>query len=271
VNLSFLFWNLGGRALTERLAGLVSEHQIDVVMLAECAVDPYDLCQALAARGAGAFHLPYSLARKLVILTRLPPNWMSPVFDDPLGHLTIRRLELPRGRDVLLAVVHMQSKERWTDKDQLLAAAQLARSIQAREDEVGHRRTILVGDLNMNPFEEGVVAAGALHAVMHRAVAERRARTVAAQQYPFFYNPMWGCFGDRTPGPAGSYFYRKATPIVYFWNVFDQVLLRPDLMHTLQDLKILDVEGNTSFLSRSGTPDLSVGSDHLPLFFRLDI
>jgi endonuclease/exonuclease/phosphatase (EEP) superfamily protein YafD len=271
VNLSFLFWNLQNRPLAGRLASLAADRNADVIVLAECATAPEELCEVLSRTGQGTFHLPYSVARKLVLLTRLPSGWVRPVFDDPLGHLTIRRIVIPDNTDFLLAAVHMQSKERWTDDDQLVAATHLARSIEGREDEYGHRRTVLVGDLNMNPFEKGVVAAGALHAVMHRRIAEQRSRTVASQKYPFFYNPMWGCFGDRTGGPAGSYFYRKATPVVYFWNIFDQVLLRPDMMHTLQDLRILDTDGATSLLSGSGTPSTAIGSDHLPLYFRLDV
>ena len=48
----------------------------------------------------------------------------------------------------------------------------------------------------MNPFEHGVVAANGLNAVMARKVAARDTRTVLAHEYPFFYNPMWGHFGD---------------------------------------------------------------------------
>lgn len=270
MNLSFLFWNLRNRPLAERVARMATCHDVDVVMLAECGVAPGDLCEALTQAGGAAFHLPYTVAKKLVVVTRLPIGWMRPVFDDPLGHLTVRRIIIPDKTDLLLAVVHMQSKERWTDDDQLVAATHLARSIEGREAELGHRRTVLVGDLNMNPFEKGVVAAGGLHAVMHRAIAARP-RTVAAQEYPFFYNPMWGCFGDRTPGPAGTYYYRRATPVMYFWNIFDQVLLRPDLMHSLQDLKILESDGEASLLTEAGMPNTTVGSDHLPLLFRLEL
>jgi hypothetical protein len=56
---------------------------------------------------------------------------------------------------------------------------------------------VLVGDFNMNPFQEGVVAANGLNAVMARRVAaRRRTRVVQEREYPFFYNPMWGHFGD---------------------------------------------------------------------------
>jgi len=42
-------------------------------------------------------------------------------------------------------------------------------------------------------------------------------------------------------------------------------------MHALRDLRILAADGEMSLLSRSGKPSRAVGSDHLPLLFRLDV
>ena len=81
----------------------------------------------------------------------------------------------------------------------------------------------------MNPFEPGVVAAGGLHAVMSREVASRQSRTVQGRDYRFFYNPMWNHFGDANSPTAGSYFYNASEHVSYFWNLFDQVLIRPEL------------------------------------------
>jgi hypothetical protein len=124
----------------------------------------------------------------------------------------------------------------------------------------------------MNPFEDGITGALALHAVMTRTLAERVERVVQGTRYRFFYNPMWGCFGDRTVGPPGTYYHRSATVIELFWHMFDQVLLRPVLMDLLHDLVILDNIGSESLLTKpSGRPSLTVGSDHLPLTFRLQL
>jgi hypothetical protein len=66
---------------------------------------------------------------------------------------------------------------------------ELANSIRSVEQKIGHTRTILVGDLNMNPFEEGVVSAAGLHAVMTRRIAEKQSRIVQEKEYPFFAIP----------------------------------------------------------------------------------
>jgi len=122
----------------------------------------------------------------------------------------------------------------------------------------------------MNPFEDGVVSTNGFHGVASRRIAEKRKRTVQKREYPFFYNPMWNFFGDATPGPPGTYYYKESD---FFWNMFDQVLVRPDLLpfFSNEDLKILTSDGNTSFLSSQGVPDVNVVSDHLPIFFKLEL
>jgi hypothetical protein len=52
--------------------------------------------------------------------------------------------------------------------------------------------------------------------------------------------------------------------------MFDQVLLRPALIDSLATLEILDHDGKYSLLATDGTPHKNL-SDHLPIFFELDI
>jgi hypothetical protein len=123
----------------------------------------------------------------------------------------------------------------------------------------------------MNPFEDGVVSANGLHGVMSRQIAQRNTRVVQEAEYPFFYNPMWNYLGDYTAGPPGTFYYTAAEHKVFFWNIFDQVLIRPDLLPHFnnQDLMVLHHDGENSLLSRSGLPDDTLGSDHLPIYFKL--
>lgn len=148
---------------------------------------------------------------------------------------------------------------------------------------LGQERTILVGDLNQNPFEDGVVAGEGLNAAMTRDVVARLHRKVEEQHYSFFYNPMWGHLGDSThekfpPGtaghePAGTSYYSAGESRWYYWNMFDQVMLRPPLLSAFknEDLKILSGADGITFLNKSGRPDKDRVSDHLPILFRIDI
>ncbi|OQY55736.1 MAG: hypothetical protein B6245_19395 [Desulfobacteraceae bacterium 4572_88] len=84
------------------------------------------------------------------------------------------------------------------------------------EKEIGHSGTVFIGDLNMNPFEEGMVNANGLNGVMARGIAERKTRTVLEERYPFFYNPMWSFLGDASPGPPGTYCYSGSERTAFF-------------------------------------------------------
>lgn len=124
----------------------------------------------------------------------------------------------------------------------------------------------------MNPFEHGLVAAAGLNSVMSRRIAGRQTRTVQGREYRFFYNPMWCRLGDARGDTAGSYFYDSAEHVNYYWNVFDQVLIRPDLAEhfDVSKLKIMTSVGGHPLVRQDGRPDNVSYSDHLPIVFELD-
>jgi hypothetical protein len=251
---------------------MASSLDVDVVLLAESAFDPTIVIETLNAGQHAPYCYPARNSRRIQLFTRLPAAAVVDQFNDSSdGRLTIRRLTTEANADILLAALHFQSWMARTAEEQALHATVTQQEISDTEDLVGHQRTVLVGDLNMNPFDLGLVGAHALNAVMTRDIARGEARTVAGRTYRFFYNPMWGLFGDRTPGPPGTYFYPPPGPRSDYWHLFDQVLLRPDLMDALVDLRILDHDGQHPLLTDRGRPRLSEVSNHLPVWFRLDV
>jgi hypothetical protein len=188
--------------------------------------------------------------------------------------MTIRHLK-PQGlTDIILAVAHLPSKLSDSDgANRTAECREVSRSLRDVERRLNHNRTVLVGDLNMNPFEDGVVNADCLHGVMTREIADQRVRTVLNREYPLFYNPMWNLFGDLPPGPPGTYYYGKGGCKVYFWNLYDQVLVRPALLERFDsdDVQIITSAGGSPLVTASGRPDKQGASDHLPLFFSLQL
>jgi hypothetical protein len=124
----------------------------------------------------------------------------------------------------------------------------------------------------MNPFESGLVDASGFHAVMDRTTALQESRKVKGQQYPFFYNPMWNYLGDISDFTPGTHFYRKSNKVVYFWNMFDQVLLRPALLPYFAEdsVRIITEHGTTSLLDSNNRPNKQQYSDHLPILLTLN-
>lgn len=265
---TFLFWNLNRNPLERLIAELAEIHQVDVLILAECEIPAHAMLAALNRNARSRFHLTDGECEKIVIYSRFSVEFIQKKFES--SRMTIRRMMLPETEEILLAAVHHPSKLYWSGESQGFECVEIASRISAIESEVGHQRTVLVGDFNMNPFEPGIVAANGLNAVMSRSVAAADSREVQGKDFTFFYNPMWGHFADALEGPSGTFYYRNAEPVAYFWHMFDQVLIRPALLSIFKndDLKILS-GGMSSFLTATGLPDDSVASDHLPVLFRL--
>jgi endonuclease/exonuclease/phosphatase family metal-dependent hydrolase len=244
---------------------------VDVVVLLECTVPVAEVLKALNEATGKVFHYSDSPAqmKTIQVFTGFSHQFIRPVEES--RRYSIRHLAVPAQTDLLLAVVHFPSKLRWTEDSQVQECSVLAKMIDSAEKRVGHFRTVLVGDLNMNPFEKGVVGTTGLNATMARSQALKELRTVQKQNYRFFYNPMWRHFGDRQDAPPGTYHYDNHQHVTYFWNMFDQVLVRPSLIGNLETdrIEIVNAVGALSLLTREGLPDVSVGSDHLPLLFSM--
>jgi hypothetical protein len=144
----------------------------------------------------------------------------------------------------------------------------LTRDLENIELEYRNRNSLIVGDFNVNPFEEPMVSACAGHALSSRQIVQKSKRTVSGRQYNMFYNPMWNLFGDSN-NPPGTYYYNASSQVNYFWNIFDQVIIRPELMKNfdLNNLKIITKVDNIQFLNKNNIPIIS---DHLPIVFTIN-
>jgi endonuclease/exonuclease/phosphatase (EEP) superfamily protein YafD len=269
--ITLLFWNVGAASRPIQISDLATRYDVDVVLLAELVDEPSELLLALNKTVVAYSYAPGIGNTKIHIFARFSETFAAPIYET--DRLTVRRLNPPGIEEILLAVVHFPSKYAWSDDSQTMECTRLADDIRRIEESTGHQKTVLVGDFNMNPFETGVVSAAGMHAVMDRKVAQRGNRIVQEREYPFFYNPMWSLFGDATRGPAGTFYHPRAEHKVYFWNMFDQVLVRPALLERFRfdDLAIIDHTGEQSLLTDTGIPDRKLGSDHLPILFRLSL
>ncbi len=266
----FLFWNVKKNPVGPILSKIVQEQSVEIVILAECS-DPDAILVDLNSETKYLFHLTESQITRVVIYARFSPEYIKTTHSDKF--FTIRCISLPLKKEILLAAMHLESKLHRSAIHRWGKARDVSAKIRQVESELGISRTVLVGDLNMNPFDLGVILADGLHAVMTRAIARKKDRPIGDERYPYFYNPMWGRFGDTTKGPPGTYYKTTSSRDEYFWHTFDQVLIRPDLIDSFDDtkLQVLTDCCGIQFLRESGIPDASRASDHLPLLFDLEI
>ncbi len=265
-SINFLVWNIDEKALDVRIGRLAIATQADVVVLVEPGNTTAVVRSALAA--LGPCEVVSEPDSPIAVFSRSPALVVGTVLNSWRWQiLTLRAAGRP---ELLLAVTHLPSKNDVGEDTQLSSAIAFCRDIERQESLRGHARTVVAGDLNMNPFERGVMFNHAFNATATRSIAERETRSVQHVGYPLFYNPMWGCFGDRTRGAPGSFYRSAGEAVNYHWNIYDQVLVRPALTDALGSVRILDHDGQESLLTANGLPDKQNGSDHLPLYFRLN-
>ena len=84
-----------------------------------------------------------------------------------------------------------------------------------------------------------------------------------------FYNPMWNFLGDFHE-PYGTYYCNTGDAVNPYWNIYDQVLIRPALRKRFADgeLRVLTGTERISLLDVNRHPDRSI-SDHLPIMFEI--
>jgi hypothetical protein len=264
IPITFLFWNTGGREPLDHVVALVQERRVDVLVLAEWPSNPIRLLEALNSSDHARYRLPTNLSERLIFLVASPPQCLTSVHDS--SGVAIRRFMPPIGQDITLVALHLPSKLHLTNEEQALLSIRTTNLIDRVEAAIGHRRTLVMGDFNMNPFEAGLVSSEGFNGVMTRSIALKEDRIVQGEKRYFFYNPMWSLLGDSSPGPPGTYYRSSSTPITFFWNTFDQALMRPDLARTFipGDVEIIASSNQYNLLTATGIPDHAL-SDHLPL------
>jgi hypothetical protein len=267
--INLLFWNINRKNLTDEIKALCDCYDVDVLVLAENKLRDVDILMNLNKGDGRTFISPFNPSDRISFFTRYPERFLELVHDDHWG--SIRKLTHPIGIEVLLVAVHIRSKLHHSDQDQAFIAVRIAEEIHKRELEQGHTRTVVIGDFNMNPFEAGLVSADGFHAIMDRNITLKGHRVVSGKEKKFFYNPMWSRLGDASEGSAGTYYYDSSSMTNYFWNTFDQVLIRPSLLSCFgsNDLKVIDKIGNVSLL-KNGKISTQF-SDHLPLLVTLKV
>jgi len=265
----FLFWNVGRKPISAILRTLTTLEEVDVVILAELQDDPIALLAALNAETADLQYCP-GICPLLHFYTRFDHRFLKPARE--ARRYSIRTLSMPAREELLIAAAHLPSRMQFGETDIGVECQLLAKEIGAEEDVQGHTRTLLIGDFNLNPFDDGIVLTTGFHASMSQEVARKGSRTVQGNRYRFFYNPMWSVMTDRDGNTAGTYYYDKAQHKNFFWNTFDQVLLRPALLGGFRHdkLRVLTTIGTQCLVDAEGRPDTKIASDHLPLMLELD-
>lgn len=265
--MKILFWNVHSNKIINRiLAQAILETNADIVALAEYSSKlSTDLISKLN-ENHNTYHLyPFMGCQRITIISKINPIFTLPLYQ--CSYYTIWNFPYHKTLKINFAFVHFPIcflKE----YDKIDLADDLRESIESCERKTKCNNSIIVGDYNMNPFEKQMYAANGLNAIPYSNIANKFSREVRNKSRLFFYNPTWNMLGDVSQ-PSGSYYKYESSVDCLFWNLFDQVCIRPTLIDLFkqESLKYITKINNTNLL-KNDIPNIEI-SDHLPLYFEL--
>ncbi|OPY76043.1 MAG: hypothetical protein A4E64_01693 [Syntrophorhabdus sp. PtaU1.Bin058] len=262
--MNYLFWNTDGKKINDYVCDLIIELSCDIVALAEYKGDIAELESKIKMVNNDFYHIPKIGCQRIDILTKYDPTKIHHLHET--SNYTMKRIPHESLGFHSVVFVHLRSKLYMSD-DALLEEARLLKADIDEAEKKCDDKTVVVGDFNMNPFEKGMIGATAMHSIPSRKISSRVTRTVNRRKYSMFYNPMWNLLGDIDE-PPGSYFYNKSSHVNYFWNMFDQVIIRPSLLNNFipESTAIIKKTANFSLVNDEGYPSVS---DHLPIYFEI--
>ena len=261
--MNILFWNTGRRNLgnvEDCLLELITERDLDLVILAEYKGKIERLCNLpyvpIVNSGCEYIHALIKDKYKVSVLREA-------------HRFNIVKISTPYS-ELLIAMIHNISKlNNVSEHSQITELAKFHYEINKQEDVYNCQNSIAIGDFNVNPFEIACISASAMHAIPYLEEVQKPSRIVQQEIYRKFYNPMWKFLGNRAP-PYATYYYNKSGDVVnYYWNGFDQVMVRPGLINAFDENAleiIIETKSKGHQLLKNGKPNKADYSDHLPLF-----
>lgn len=254
------FWNVNERRSLPPL--LATNIALDAIALAECP-DPSAVLAELRLLDPDWRQVAGTGVRRQLFVRNLPGRALL----GSLGRWSI--VSLGADEDAcLIVIVHLRSRMHATPSHIGLDTVALRDDILKTEAQEGHRRTVVIGDFNLDPFDLGLCDRRLLLGVMDRRLAVRLDGSPTARD-AIFYNPMWSRLGDDSRGPPGTYYRSGDDHHDYFFHTFDQVLVRPGLVDRLRGVDVLRRLGAVDLVSPADRPRPDVASDHLPLVVEL--
>jgi exonuclease III len=262
----FLYWNIRGNDVKKQIADLIHYHALDFIILSECKIPLAELLEEVNKEKHKVFTNCVSPIDDPLILSALPFSSVTNLHDGK--GFSIKHVNAPLYIDFILVVLHLRSKLHAKEIDQFTDSTMVIDGLKKVEERIGHKRSIIVGDFNMDPFDSSLVSADAFNAVPCKQIAGKGHRRINNVKKFFFYNPMWNLLGDRDR-PPGTYYYNSGKQENQYWHIIDQIILRPELLDRFNesDLEILTSANGTNFLSNQQIPRKTTISDHLPIKF----
>lgn len=276
-----MFWNIDKKIGFENtICDILKKEDIDILLLAEAGnIDDSEIEKNSSLKRKAS---PYATDQ-----IKLTPRFYSNDLGFSLEHyhtnpntkrMVFAYLDFPKKDPILFCGVHFRSKLMRNTETQVAEAALYNQYINTIEDKF--KRTIVLGDFNINPFELGMISPIGFNATLTKVVAKSGQRDFMNNMFDYYYNPMWNFIGDinyqsgQLKLPGGYYFKSNDSVTQTYWNLLDNLIIRPSLIDEIDLASITLLEESKPHVLVNKIADEyqidSVNySDHLPLIFKI--
>jgi exonuclease III len=272
IAMKIIFWNVNApekvtekaEKITDCIWELIIENDIDLLILAEYGEDIEDFCNLTNKKSETQYAAISDYSCKKI--TGLVNSKYSLDILQGESRYMIIKISYANYK-FLVGMIHNVARPRSSDSLREEMLYRFRRDIEKQEELHRCKNTIVIGDYNANPFEKACVSASSMHGIPFREEVERLPnRVIQGEVYEKFYNPTWKFFGNREI-PYTTYHYNNSDMENYYWNAFDQVMIRPDLIKFFNEDEYKIITKTKSHnLMKNGKPNKVNYSDHLPLF-----
>jgi len=280
------FWNIDKNThLGDVLIDFVKERDIDILFLAETKSkkkngnDIDEIVFDFIRKSKKMLNKNYYIVPNNDFRVKVISNYPIDYFTQKDELISSSRwsaftLKIPNIIELNLFPVHFYSKVNWSNDSLALECVNFSRDINTVEKKTHCSNSILIGDFNMSPFENGIVASNGLNALQDLGYLyeNEKGRKIDGTYYKYFYNPMWNFLGDSDK-PSGTMYHRASGHISHEWHLYDQILIRPKLKKHFNNKSVsivTEIMGQ-SLLKAYRRPDDKKFSDHLPIIIELKI
>ncbi|AOR24141.1 hypothetical protein [Clostridium taeniosporum] len=269
MKINFLYWNTNNNNISSYIIEACLENKIDVLILSENKNIDIDYLRRKLKENNLFFKVEKIVPHSRILLLHNTKGQIN-VIKESKYYSTFNLKD--KDERFLIFALHLPSKYAQERSDLNMYTSQILREFEQLEEERKTEKSIVVGDFNMNPFDDGMVSALGFNAVMCPTIAKKQSRKVLNEERKFYYNPMWHIMGNYFNSCKGTFYYPTATKS-YYWYTYDQVIIRPELIDKfdINELEVLSIINEKSLLTRNNLPNKKKISDHLPIKFKLEL
>ncbi len=260
--MKLLFWNLNKKDNADLALSCMHEEKVGIAAFGEFSGTEFS---DELLKGSGYRPMGYGGCDKVKIIAQESIEVLDCFEESRFAVLPMKIGKIC----FIVAAAHLVDRMSSADPEpRLVDIRKMMDVIHGYENALSINKTIVMGDLNANPYDKELLLPNAFNAMLFKGlVRNKTGRTWCGDEYPFLYNPTIHWLSEELEN-YGSFYYSGdcANPI---WNCYDQALVSPELMDSINSYSYLKRIGNRGLIAKV-RPNSNI-SDHLPLLVDIDL